>query len=223
MTFGARKPAVVSDLQFGTGLALLDNERSGARLGREDDVKRRGSIPTQARLTTQPLPTPLAKTVTHRKDEMKNTFFLALIILAVIPASAQEAAGPERSANVNTEPTAAKDYAARVDGLLRDVHASLQNISEGLEAGRLTPEQAQRLKLAATRDMISRLDAMAAVYDERLELQDKAGTKTGSATRNASGTDKATQANTNCTVSVEELKREAAAALVTPRAAQVIR
>lgn len=154
---------------------------------------------------------------------MKNTLFLALIILAVIPASAQEAAGPDRSANVNTEPTAAKDYAARIDGLLRDVHASLQEISEGLEAGRLTPEQAQKLKLASTRDVISRLDAMAAVYDARLESQDKAGTKTGSATGNASGADHARHANTNGTVSVEELKREAAAATITLGAAQVTR
>ncbi len=154
---------------------------------------------------------------------MKDTLFLALIILAVLPASAQKAASPNCSANGDATTALAQEYAARVDGVLRDVHASLQKISEGVETGRLTPEQAQKLKLAATRDVISRLDAMAAVYDARLESQDKDGTKTGSATGNAAGADRARHANTNGTVSVEQLKREAAASLMVPPAVSVTR
>jgi len=154
---------------------------------------------------------------------MKNRLFLVLIILAVISASAQEAASPNCPANGDAVTALGQDYAARVDGLLRDVHASLQNISEEMEAGRLTPEQAQKLKLAATRDTISRLDAMAAVYDARLESQDKVDFKSRSVTGHASNIDQATHANTNGTVSVEELKRETDAALGTSGAAEVTR
>ena len=154
---------------------------------------------------------------------MKTRLFLVLIILAVIPASAQEAASPNCAANGDAVTALAQDYAAHIDGLLRDVHASLQNISEGMEAGRLTPEQAQKLKLVATRDMISRLDAMAAVYDARLKSQDKVDAKSGSVMGDASNTAQATQANTNGIVSVEELKREATAALGTSGAAEVTR
>ena len=154
---------------------------------------------------------------------MKYTLFFALIILAVIPASAQEAPTPNCAANSDAVAALAQDYAAGVDGLLRNVHASLQNISEEMGAGRLTPERAQKLKLAATRDMISRLDAMAAVYDARIESQDQVDLKSESVTGDASNTPQATHANTNGTVSVEKLKREAAAALGMRGTAEVTR
>jgi hypothetical protein len=162
------------------------------------------------------------KVVIHRKDKMKNTLFLALIILAVIPATAQHETRPKCFTNTEAAAAGAQDYAARVDGLLRDVHASLQKISAGLETGSLTPEQAQKLKLAATRDMISRLDAIAAVYDTRLQATNHVE-ETGSASGDACDAAKATHTKANGTVSVEELKREAAVAAVAPRSEQVTR
>jgi polyhydroxyalkanoate synthesis regulator phasin len=110
-----------------------------------------------------------------------------------------------------------EDYAARVDGLLREVHASLQKISERMETGELTPEQARELKLAATRDMISRLDTISAVYDARLDSKNKICTDTESGAGNASAASSAGHAGTG-TVSVEELKREMAGAAAVPSA-----
>jgi hypothetical protein len=145
---------------------------------------------------------------------MKNTMCLALMVLAVLPAAAQKAASPNTSANRDAA-ALGQDYAARVDGLLREVHANLQKISEQVEAGELTPEQARELKLAATRDMISHLDTISAVYDARLDSKNfdstnKICTDTQSGAGSASnGT--AEHAKTG-SVSVEELKREAGAA-----------
>jgi len=51
-----------------------------------------------------------------------------------------------------------------------------------MEAGDLTPEQGSRLKLAATRDMISRLDTLAAIYGARLDPKHKTGAAVGSVT-----------------------------------------
>jgi hypothetical protein len=155
---------------------------------------------------------------------MKNTRFLALIIiltLAAIPATAQQKTRPKCSANTEAASAVAQDYAARVDGLLRDVYARLQKISEGSETGSVTPQQAQKLKLAATRDMISRLDAVAAVYGARLQAANHGG-ETGSASTDACD-DRATHTNVNGTVSVEELKHEAAVAAVALRGEQVTR
>lgn len=135
---------------------------------------------------------------------MKNEMCLALMILAIVPASAQNTQSSQCSAKDDVVAVLGQNYAARVDGLLRDVHARLQNISAAVEAGRLTPEQAQKLKLAATRDIISRLDAMAAIYDARLD--------------SASAGDKAIDATvrSNSTASVEELRRERASANLKP-------
>jgi len=147
---------------------------------------------------------------------MKNEMCLALIILAILPAYAQKATSPNCSADGEPVTVLAQDYAARVDGLLQNVHASLQKISERMEAGSLTPPQAQELKLAATRDAIARLDALSAVYDVRLHSKDNLVSETESAGHVSA--DKAEQSTPNAsgTVSVEELKREAAAAAVTP-------
>ena len=73
---------------------------------------------------------------------MKNTMFFALMILAALPASAQEAATSNCSVNAETMTALAEEYAGRVDGLLRDAHASLRTISEHVDAGSMSPERA---------------------------------------------------------------------------------
>ena len=154
---------------------------------------------------------------------MKNEICLALIILATVPVSAQKA-GPNCSPNGERVTALTQDYAARVDGLLREVHASLQEISERMEAGRLTPEQGRELKLAATRDMISRLDTLSAVYDVRLERKDKVDGESGPVLRDVSAEDKSgTAPGTNRTVSVEELRQERAVVAPTPSLVKVTR
>lgn len=149
---------------------------------------------------------------------MKNTMCLALIMLAILPA-AQSATRQDCSANDHSGNRPAQEYAARIDGLLREVHASLRRISERMEAGELTPQRARELKLRATRDMISRLDAISAVYDGRLnttsfDTTNKLCTDTGLA-RDSAG-QSATRAN--AVVSVEELKREMDAVAMVPAA-----
>ena len=150
---------------------------------------------------------------------MKNTLFLALIILSV-PASAQKAAPSNCDANGIAITAMAQDYAARIDGMLRDVHASLQKISEGVEAGRLAPEQAQKLKLAVTRDMIARLDALAALYDVRVDAEHKAKTDAGST---SVGDRVHVIFKTSGTVSVQELKRESSSAAATTGSKELAR
>ncbi len=156
---------------------------------------------------------------------MKNTMCLALIMLAVLPAAAQSAAGQNCSANDRSGNELADDYAARVDGLLREVHASLQRISERVEAGELRPEQARELKLAATRDMISRLDAISAVYEVRFGSANRNDFDDTSVAVNAPTSDHAAHSTSLArgTVSVEELKREAAAVVSATHAAGAAR
>jgi hypothetical protein len=153
---------------------------------------------------------------------MKNTLFLALIILAALPAAAQKMATPNCFANGDAASALAQDYAARVDGLLRDAHASLRSISERVEAGSMSPERAEKLKLAVTRDMISRLDTLSAVYDVR--LNNKNGVVDNEA-RGAADSDCASDEvhrthNGNATVSLEELKSEGASRLEAARRGQ---
>jgi hypothetical protein len=156
---------------------------------------------------------------------MKNTMFLALMILAALPTSAQNAATPNCSASAETMPALAEEYAARVDGLLRDAHASLRSISERVDAGSMSPERARKLKLAVTRDVIYRLDAISAVYDVRLNKKGAIDNKTQASAGNPYAADQTTHAtrHANGTISVEELKRETATALLTSRPAQVTR
>lgn len=104
---------------------------------------------------------------------MKNSIYIALITLATIQVHAQNVAVQNRALG-ETRTTLAQDYADQVNGLLRNVHAALQRISERMEAGELTPEQARDLKLAATRDLIARLETISAVYDARIAAQDVA-------------------------------------------------
>jgi len=141
---------------------------------------------------------------------MKNEMCLALIMLATLPASAQTKVNQNCSASGDVATALTRDYAAHVDGLLREAHASLQSISERMEAGQLTSEQARELKLAATRDVISRLDTISAVYDTRLELKDKVNPEVIPAACTVSSANEAVRATPggNSTVSVEELRRE---------------
>ena len=55
---------------------------------------------------------------------MKNAMCVALIILATLPISAQKV-GPNCSPNGEQVTALTQDFAARVDGLLREVHAEL--------------------------------------------------------------------------------------------------
>ncbi|MGA8214966.1 MAG: hypothetical protein WB799_15320 [Candidatus Sulfotelmatobacter sp.] len=150
---------------------------------------------------------------------MKNTMFFALMILAALPAAAQKAATSNCSVSAETMTALADEYAARVDGLLRDAHASLRSISERVDAGSMSPERAQKLKFEVTRDVISLLDAISAVYDVRLNKNGAIDNEKQAAAGNASAADKTTHAtrHANGTISVEELKRETAAALLTSR------
>ncbi len=141
---------------------------------------------------------------------MKNTMLFALMILAVLPASAQETATPNCSAKSEPATALADEYSARVDGLLRDAHARLRSISESVEAGTISPERADKLKLAVTRETISRLDTLSAVYDARLET-DRATDK------------KLRKHSSSAAVSVEELKSEAASRSEGARAGQPAR
>ncbi len=155
------------------------------------------------------------------KDEMKNTMFLALMILAALPASAQRAATPNCSVSPETMTALAEEYAARVDGLLRDAHASLRSISERVEAGSMSPERAEKLKLAVTRDMISRLDTLSAVYDVRLNKNGAVDDEVRGAADSDCTPDKVHPThNGTATVSVEELKSEGASRLETARRGQ---
>ncbi len=156
---------------------------------------------------------------------MKNTLFLDLIVLAALPAAAQKTATPNCSASRGAASARAQEYVAQVDGLLREVHARLESVSARMAAGDLTPEKAHELKLAATRDAISRLDTLAAIYDARLESNNTLGVGSESAAGNASTVDLPAHAtrHANGTISVEELKRETSAAALTSRPMQVTR
>jgi hypothetical protein len=151
---------------------------------------------------------------------MKNTVCLALIILAALPGAAQKSSNPSCSEERNSAAALGRDYAARVDGLLREVHADLQKISERMEAGELSPQQGRELKLAATRDMIAYLDTISAVYDARLDWAD---TEPAAAATSSVG-----RATAHTAVSVGQLRREASAATAasgpsTPSAAEAAR
>jgi hypothetical protein len=151
---------------------------------------------------------------------MKNTMFLALMVLATLPAAAQEAANSKCSVNSETTTTLGEEYAASIDGLLRDAHASLQKISEAVEAESMSTERAQKLKLAVTRDIISRLDALSAVYEARLDSKERGDR---GPLENASATRKPAHAALTGTISVDELKRESGAALATTSTEEVTR
>ena len=99
---------------------------------------------------------------------MKNTLYIILVCLAIVPAFAQNAPSQNNNASGETASMLLQDYADRVNGLLRDVHANLRQISERMESGDLTEQQERKLKLDATRTMIARLETLSAVYDHKI-------------------------------------------------------
>jgi hypothetical protein len=73
---------------------------------------------------------------------MKNTLYIIILVcLAIVPAYAQNAPSQNNDASDETASILLHDYADRVNGLLRDVHANLQQISERMESGSLTAQQ----------------------------------------------------------------------------------
>ena len=99
---------------------------------------------------------------------MKNTLYIILVCLAIIPAYAQDAPSQNNNASHETTSILLHDYADRVSGLLRDVHANLRQISERRESGALTAQQERELKLDAAGAMIARLETISAVYDHKI-------------------------------------------------------
>jgi hypothetical protein len=152
---------------------------------------------------------------------MKNTTFLAFMILAALPTTAQKAATPNCSVSAEATTASAEEYAARVDGLLRDAHACLRIISESVEAGNMSPVRAEKLKLAVMRDVISRLDTLSAVYDVRVNKNGAVDKEAQTPAGIDCATDKAHPThNGNATVSVEELKSEASSRFAAARPRQ---
>ena len=72
---------------------------------------------------------------------IKNGIYVALICFVVIPTYAQNLTTYGET-NIAATSTPVQDYAGEVNGLLRDIHARLQEISERVEAGELTAQQA---------------------------------------------------------------------------------
>ena len=99
---------------------------------------------------------------------MKSGLYIAFVCLAMFSVHAQNAASHDCHVSDNASDAVEQDYAVRVNGLLRDIHATLQAISERAEAEALTAQQAQSLKLAATRAMIAHLETLSAVYDSKI-------------------------------------------------------
>jgi hypothetical protein len=106
--------------------------------------------------------------------QMKDGIYVALICFAVVPIYTQNSTTRADKTNIEATSTPVQDYADQVNGLLRDIHAKLQEISGRREAGELTAQQAQTMKLAATRRMIAGLDAISAVYDARVRSKHEA-------------------------------------------------
>jgi len=99
---------------------------------------------------------------------MKNALYIILVCLAIVPAHAQNAPSQNNNGSDETAFILLHDYADRVNGLLRDVHANLRQISERTKAGALTAQQERELKLDAARAMIARLETLSAVYDHKI-------------------------------------------------------
>jgi hypothetical protein len=118
---------------------------------------------------------------------MKCVLNVAIVFLALPSLYAQDEASASKEAPNFTHPVATAisafadpeensvttaqivfSYAANIDGLLRDVADRMRNISEQVEAGELTPLEAQALKLETAQAMIARLETFSAVYDSML-------------------------------------------------------
>jgi hypothetical protein len=108
---------------------------------------------------------------------VKSTICTAILILTTLLAHAQQAAkaiemarpaptsGSSRTLTVADEEdqqllaaALLQSYASSVNGLLRNLAGQLRTISQHAAAGELTDDEAVRLKLAATRATIARLE-----------------------------------------------------------------
>jgi len=114
---------------------------------------------------------------------MKHTMYAATLVLTAILASAQvtPAQSLTRVSDDDESVLAVeaedqqllaaallRSYAERVNSLLRDLAQRLQTISSRAAADELSPEQSERLKLAAARATIARLETTSAVYESQL-------------------------------------------------------
>jgi len=105
---------------------------------------------------------------------MKTIFCAAIILIALLPTYAQECPATPTAAHLKqvsdgsnelTSTALLLTYAGNVDGLLRDLVDQMREISEQVEAGELTPLDAQALKLETARVSIARLETISALYD----------------------------------------------------------
>jgi hypothetical protein len=99
---------------------------------------------------------------------MKRGLRVTLLWVTIIPSYAQKPLSHNCDASGEPVTTLQQNYVDEVNGLLRDVHARLRAISERVKSRDLAPNQAQQLKLEATRDMIARLETLSAVYDGKV-------------------------------------------------------
>lgn len=154
---------------------------------------------------------------------MKFSLPIIVTFVALIAAHAQtdEAAAPMPTLTadyctlVHVSATSGDDllsaellfsYVANVDGLLRDLADRMRFISEQVEAGELTPVQAQAMQLETSKEMIGRLQRISAVYEVIIFSGEDLEAPTGGSSEASRGLG----LQTNLTVSVDELLREAA-------------
>jgi hypothetical protein len=104
---------------------------------------------------------------------MKSTLQAAIILITLLPTYAQDRPATATThlkqlsdgSNELTATALLLTYAGNVDGLLRDLVDQMRAISEQVEAGKLTPPDAEALKLETARVTIARLEAISAIYD----------------------------------------------------------
>lgn len=97
-------------------------------------------------------------------------------------------------------------YVENVEGLLRDLADRMRSISEQVEAGELTPLQAQAMKLETARGMIGRLETISAVYEAVIFPREDPDVPRD----DSSEAPHRVGLQTNLTVSVDDLLRETA-------------
>lgn len=158
---------------------------------------------------------------------MKFALYAMVAVLAMVPACAQNAARthnlstPAQVRHAGTAPRPAdekneraaaaellQNYARCVDGLLLDLANRLHAISERTEAGDLTPEEEQTLKLAATRAMIARLETISAIFDALVVSEDESEDSNEPGNDPGGDAPAAIVLRAQSTVSINELRRE---------------
>ena len=74
--------------------------------------------------------------------KLKIRLYIAFVCLVTFPLNSQNAASHCHVSD-NAGDEVGQDYASRVNGLLIDIHATLQDISERAEAGAITAQEAK--------------------------------------------------------------------------------